>query len=121
QDRPRRRLEFRDQWGIGTEESVALFAAINYRLKGLEPLLHAVRELVRRPEYRAVKNPFRLVVAGNPSYRGWHRLAERLGVPERRNACTYAARKTAGQWTFEQHYRHLLGIFSEAASRKRAA
>src|SRR5207248_5431210 len=40
--------------------------------------------------------------------------------PERRSACAQAARKTAGQWTFEQHYRQLLGIFSEAAKRKRA-
>jgi UDP-glucose:(heptosyl)LPS alpha-1,3-glucosyltransferase len=82
QDRPRRRAEFRDYWGIGPEETVGLFAAINYRLKGLEPLLHSVKELVSRPEYRAA-HPFRLVVAGSPDYRGWHRLAERLGVAER--------------------------------------
>src|SRR5213078_4912143 len=81
QDRPRRRVEFRDQWGIGPEETVALFAAINYRLKGLEPLLYAVRGLVRRPAY-ATGKPFRLVVAGHPNYRAWHRFAERLGVAE---------------------------------------
>jgi UDP-glucose:(heptosyl)LPS alpha-1,3-glucosyltransferase len=81
QDRPRRRVEFREQWGIGPEETVALFAAINYRLKGLEPLLHALRGLVHRPEYVGGK-PFRLVIAGHPSYRRWHRLAERLGVAE---------------------------------------
>ena len=164
------------------------------------------REAERRPEYRTVKNPFRLVVAGDPQYRGWHRLAERLGVaervcfvglcremrsayfaadflvhptfydpcslvvlealacglpvitsrangasellhplqeghvvddphdhqrlawclwqlmdPERRSSCAQAARKTAGQWTFEQHYRQMLGVFAEAAARKRAA
>jgi UDP-glucose:(heptosyl)LPS alpha-1,3-glucosyltransferase len=77
----RRRGEFREQWGIGPEETVGLFAAINYRLKGLEPLLYALRGLVRRAEY-ATGKPFRLVVAGHPNYRGWHRFAERLGVAE---------------------------------------
>jgi UDP-glucose:(heptosyl)LPS alpha-1,3-glucosyltransferase len=205
QDRLRRRLEFREQWGIGPEETVGLFAAINYRLKGLEPLLYSLRGLVRRPEY-ATGKPFRLVVAGHPNYRGWHGFAERLGVaeqacfighcsdmrsayfgadflvhptfydpcslvvlealacglpvittrangasellhplqegyvvddphnherltwcllqltdPERRSACAQAARRTAAQWTFEHHYRQLLGVFVEAASRKRAA
>jgi UDP-glucose:(heptosyl)LPS alpha-1,3-glucosyltransferase len=206
QDRLRCRLEFRDAWGIGPQETVALFAAINYRLKGLEPLLHAVRGLVQQPVYKASRSPFRLVVAGNPGYRGWWRLAERLGIgdrvcfiglcsdmrkayfasdflvhptfydpcslvvlealacglpvittrangasellsplqegyvvddphdherltwcllqlldSERRGACAQAARKTAAQWTFDQHYRQLLGVFSEAARRKRAA
>jgi UDP-glucose:(heptosyl)LPS alpha-1,3-glucosyltransferase len=206
QDRLRRRLEFRELWGISPEETVALFAAINYRLKGLEPLLHAVRGLVQRPEYRASKNPFRLVVAGNPDYRAWQQATQRLGIAdrvcfvglcqdmrnayfaadflvhptfydpcslvvlealacslpvittrangasellsplqegyvvdnphdhqrltwcmaqlmdtERRGRCAQAARKTAGQWTFEHHYRQLLGVFSEAAARKRAA
>jgi UDP-glucose:(heptosyl)LPS alpha-1,3-glucosyltransferase len=206
QDRPRRRVEWREQWDIGPEETVGLFAAINYRLKGLEPLLYAVRHLTARPEYRAGKSPFRLVVAGNPDYRRWQQCAERLGVgervlfvglcremrnayfaadflvhptfydpcslvvlealacalpvitsrangasellhplqegyvvddphdherlawclgqmmdPERRGACAQAARKTAGQWTFEHHYRQLLKVFTEAAARKRAA
>jgi UDP-glucose:(heptosyl)LPS alpha-1,3-glucosyltransferase len=205
QDRLRRRLEFREQWGIGPEETVALFVAINYRLKGLEPLLYAVQGLVRRSEYVTGK-PFRLVIAGNPDYRGWHRLAERLGVAEqvcfiglcremrnpyfaadylvhptfydpcslvvlealacalpvitsrangaselmhplqegyviddphdherltwclvqlmdaeRRSACAQAARRTAGQWTFEHHYRQLLQVFVAAAARKHAA
>jgi len=206
QDRLRRRGEFRDRWGIGPQETVALFAAINYRLKGLEPLLYAVRALVQRPEYRSVKNPFRLVVAGNPDYRRWQRRAQGLGITEhisfvglckemrdayfaadflvhptfydpcslvvlealacalpvvtsrangasellhplqegyviddphdhqrlawclwqlqdqeRRSACSQAARKTAGQWTFEQHYRQLLQVCAEAAARRRAA
>jgi UDP-glucose:(heptosyl)LPS alpha-1,3-glucosyltransferase len=206
QDRLKRRLEFRNLWGIAPQENVALFAAINYRLKGLEPLLYAVRALLQRAEYRASKNPFRLVVAGNPDYRAWQRLAGRLGIlervcfvglcqemrnayfaadflvhptfydpcslvvlealacglpvvtsrangasellsplqegyvvddphdhdrlawclgqlldAERRAACVQAARRTAAQWTFEHHYRQLLGIFMEAAARKRAA
>ena len=68
---------------MSPEETVALFAAINYRLKGLEPLLYAVQMLVQRPEYRTAKNPFRLVVAGNPDYRRWQRLAQHLGIAER--------------------------------------
>jgi UDP-glucose:(heptosyl)LPS alpha-1,3-glucosyltransferase len=205
QDRLRRRVEFRDKWGIGPDETVALFAAINYRLKGLEPLLHALRGLVHRADY-ATSKPFRLVIAGSPDYRSWYRLAERLGVaeqvcfiglcrempsayfaadflvhptfydpcslvvlealacalpvitsrangaselmhplqegyvvddphdherltwcmdqlidPQRRSACAQAARRAARQWTFEQHYRQLLRVFAEAATRKRAA
>jgi UDP-glucose:(heptosyl)LPS alpha-1,3-glucosyltransferase len=72
-DRPRRRLEWRDQWGIAPDETVALFVAMNYRLKGLEPLLHAVRRLRR-------ECPFRLLVAGNPRTGSWERLARRLGI-----------------------------------------
>jgi UDP-glucose:(heptosyl)LPS alpha-1,3-glucosyltransferase len=76
QDRPRRRLEWRERCGIGAAEAVALFAAMNYRLKGLEPLLHAVR---RMPAGR----PFRLLVVGNPRTRGYERLARRLGIADR--------------------------------------
>ena len=45
----------------------------------------------------------------------------RLLDPTRRTGCAQAARRTAAQWTFEEHYRQLLGVFSEAAVRKRAA
>jgi UDP-glucose:(heptosyl)LPS alpha-1,3-glucosyltransferase len=72
-DRPRRRLEFRDQWGIKPEDSTALFVALNYRLKGLEPLLHAVARLRHRER-------FRLLVVGNPRTQSWERLASRLGI-----------------------------------------
>jgi UDP-glucose:(heptosyl)LPS alpha-1,3-glucosyltransferase len=198
-DRPRRRLEARQQWGIDPEESVALFAAMNYRLKGLEPLLHAVKLL---PTDRR----FRLLVVGNPRIRAYEKLADRLGItgrvcfaahcadmrnsyfaadflvhptfydpcslvvlealacglpivttranganellhppqegfvvsdphdherlawcmtqlldPSRRTACARAARQTAGQWTFDQHYRQLLQAITDAAARRRAA
>jgi UDP-glucose:(heptosyl)LPS alpha-1,3-glucosyltransferase len=72
-DRPRRRLEWREQWGIGPEETVGLFVAMNYRLKGLEPLLHAVRHMPSWP-------PFRLLVVGNARTRSYERLARRLGI-----------------------------------------
>ncbi len=200
-DRPRRRLEWRERWGLSPEAQVALFAGINYRLKGLEPLLHALHVL---PELH-------LVVAGKPDVASFERLARRLGVadrcrfigycadmrngyfaadffvhptfydpcsnvvlealacglpvvtsryngaaellhraremtcaegyvlddphdharlawclrqlldPARRAACAAAARRTAAQWTFEHHYRAMLGVFAEAAARKKAA
>jgi UDP-glucose:(heptosyl)LPS alpha-1,3-glucosyltransferase len=79
-DRPRRRLEFRQRWGIGPDATVGLFVAMNYRLKGLDPLLHAVRRL---PPAGPGGPPFRLIVAGNPRTGGYERLARRLGVADR--------------------------------------
>ncbi len=198
-DRPKRRHEWRERWGIRSEETVALFAAMNYRLKGLEPLLHAVALL-------PATVPFRLLVLGNPKTAGYERLARTLGIahrvyfggycaemrngyfaadflvhptfydpcslvvlealacglpvvttrfngasellsppkdgfvvvnphehanlaaamtqlldPVRRAGCAQAARRTAATWTFEQHYRQLVQVFTEAAARKRAA
>ena len=55
---------------------MALFAAMNYRLKGLEPLLHAVSLLPSAA-------PFRLVVVGNPKTAAYERLAGRLGIAAR--------------------------------------
>src|SRR5437588_6509052 len=71
QDRPRRRLEWRQRWGIEPTETVALFAAMNYRLKGLDPLLHAMRRLADQPT-------FRLLVIGNVRTQRYERLARRL-------------------------------------------
>jgi UDP-glucose:(heptosyl)LPS alpha-1,3-glucosyltransferase len=198
-DRPRRRLEARQHWGIDPEETVALFAAMNYRLKGLGPLLHAVKLL-------PAERRFRLLVVGNPRIRAYEKLALRLGVADRvcfaghcadmrngyfvadflvhptfydpcslvilealacglpvvttrangasellhppqegyvvsdphdherlalcmiqlldasrRAACARAARQTAAQWTFDQHYRQLLQAITDAAARRRAA
>jgi UDP-glucose:(heptosyl)LPS alpha-1,3-glucosyltransferase len=78
-DRPRRRLEFRERWGIAPGETVALFVAMNYRLKGLKPLLYAVR---RMPAGSGTGS-FRLLVAGNKNFGPWQRLARRLGIAER--------------------------------------
>jgi UDP-glucose:(heptosyl)LPS alpha-1,3-glucosyltransferase len=80
QDRPRRRLEWRQLWNLDPRDNVALFAAMNYRLKGLDPLLHAVARLLDRPECRSLQHPFRLLVAGNPNYRKYQALAGRLGI-----------------------------------------
>jgi UDP-glucose:(heptosyl)LPS alpha-1,3-glucosyltransferase len=75
-DRPRRRMEWREHWGIRHHETVGLFAAMNYRLKGLEPLLHAMRRL-------PAGSAFRLIVAGNRRTQRYERLARRLGLGDR--------------------------------------
>jgi UDP-glucose:(heptosyl)LPS alpha-1,3-glucosyltransferase len=75
-DRLRSRQEWRSRWGIAAHETVALFVAMNYRLKGLEPLLHAVGQM-------PADRPFRLLVVGNPATGCYERLARRLGISER--------------------------------------
>jgi UDP-glucose:(heptosyl)LPS alpha-1,3-glucosyltransferase len=75
-DRPRRRLEWRRAWGLEPDRAVALFAAMNYRLKGLEPLLRAVRLVP--PEA-----PLALLVVGGRRTAAFERLARRLGVADR--------------------------------------
>jgi UDP-glucose:(heptosyl)LPS alpha-1,3-glucosyltransferase len=83
-DRPKRRLEWRETWGLRPEDTVALFAGINYRLKGLEPLLYAVRRL-------PPGTPFRLLVAGGSRTGAFERLARRLGLAERVRFVGYCA------------------------------
>jgi UDP-glucose:(heptosyl)LPS alpha-1,3-glucosyltransferase len=75
-DRLKLRQEWRQRWGIANEETVGLFVAMNYRLKGLEPLLRTVGDL---PPDR----PFRLLVAGHPNFRAYARLAGKLGIANR--------------------------------------
>jgi UDP-glucose:(heptosyl)LPS alpha-1,3-glucosyltransferase len=72
-DRPRRRAQWRQEWGIAPDETAGLFIAMNYRLKGLEPLLHAVALLPAQAR-------FRLLVAGSPRLGSYQRLAHRLGI-----------------------------------------
>jgi UDP-glucose:(heptosyl)LPS alpha-1,3-glucosyltransferase len=74
QDRPRVRAEERQRWGFGPSDVVAAFVAMNYRLKGLEPLLHA---LARVPA------AMKLVVAGSPKIGSWARLARQMGIADR--------------------------------------
>ncbi len=81
-DRPKRRLAWRQQWGLAATETIGLLAAINYRLKGLEPLLYALQRLLARAEFRQGPPAFRLVVAGHPRTGPYKRLARRLGVAE---------------------------------------
>jgi UDP-glucose:(heptosyl)LPS alpha-1,3-glucosyltransferase len=83
-DRPRRRVECRQQWDLSPEHTVALFAGMNYRLKGLEPLLRAVALL---PD----DSPFRLLVAGSPDTAAFERLARRLNIADRVRFIGYCA------------------------------
>jgi UDP-glucose:(heptosyl)LPS alpha-1,3-glucosyltransferase len=209
QDRLKCRLQCREQYGIAAHEVVGLFAAMNYHLKGLEPLLHATQRVFTRPEFEGGAPPFRLMVVGHPHARSYKNLAHKLGLddivrfvgycPQMRNAyfaadflvhptfydpCSlvvlealacglpvittryngasellhgspprqegyvisdphdhqqlawcmaqmidsgrrlafaHAARQTATQWTFEQHYRQLMTVLVDAAQRKHAA
>lgn len=209
QDRLKCRLQYREQVGIAPNEVVGLFAAMNYRLKGLEPLLYATQRLLARPEFVGNAPAFRLMVVGHPKAQAYIRLANRLGISDavrfvgycsemrtayfaadflvhptfydpcslvvlealacglpiittryngasellhpappqqegyvlrdphdhqemswclaqmldagRRQAFAQAARRTAAQWTFEQHYRQLMAVLVEAAQRKQAA
>jgi UDP-glucose:(heptosyl)LPS alpha-1,3-glucosyltransferase len=198
-DRLARRDRERQNWGATQQDVVGLFVGMNYRLKGLDPLL---RSLVHVPKDRR----FRLAVIGGDKYSRYEALARRLSVrdrvtflgfrPDPRDAyfaadflvhptfydpCSLVvlealacglpvltteyngasellspqadglivsdphdarelggvisemcdpsklpARKAsaaeAGQrWTFEDHYRQLLGVFEEVVARKRAA
>jgi UDP-glucose:(heptosyl)LPS alpha-1,3-glucosyltransferase len=72
-DRPARRAVARQGWEVGPADTVALFVAMNHRLKGLGPLLCALARLPRRER-------FRLAVVGSPVSGSFRRLAARLDV-----------------------------------------
>ena len=76
EDRLKQRSDERDRWGVGPGETVGLFVAMNYRLKGLAPLLNA---------YALTPNsvPNRLVVVGHPKFQRYERQARRLGIADR--------------------------------------
>ena len=74
-DRPARRMNTRQDWMVSPTDTVALFVAMNYRLKGLEPLLHAVK---RMPDRRR----FRLAVIGHPHTAPFEQMAKQLGVAD---------------------------------------
>jgi UDP-glucose:(heptosyl)LPS alpha-1,3-glucosyltransferase len=75
-DRFKRRHAERGRWMVFPEETVGLFVAMNYRLKGLAPLLHALKFVPR-------DRPFTLVVVGHPNFRRYQKLAEKLKVDDR--------------------------------------
>lgn len=83
-DRPRRRAEWRGRWELPPDAVVGLFIGINYRLKGLEPLLRAMARL-------PAEAPLHLLVAGKPGPTGFERLARRLGVAGRVRFAGYCA------------------------------
>jgi UDP-glucose:(heptosyl)LPS alpha-1,3-glucosyltransferase len=76
EDRKARRNAERAVWGVDESTPVGLFVAMNYRLKGLAPLIRAAVEV---PKDR----PWKLAVVGHPKFAKYQRLAERLGVADR--------------------------------------
>jgi UDP-glucose:(heptosyl)LPS alpha-1,3-glucosyltransferase len=74
-DRLKRRHDERKRWGVAPEETVGLFVAMNYRLKGLAQLLNAYALVP--PEQS------RLVIVGHPKYARYERQARRLGIADR--------------------------------------
>ncbi|MBX7104351.1 MAG: glycosyltransferase family 4 protein [Gemmataceae bacterium] len=75
-DRPAVRVANRKAWDLAADDIVGAVVAMNYRLKGLEPLLRCLPLIPK-------ESKFRLVVAGSPQTRPWRRLAHRLGVADR--------------------------------------
>jgi UDP-glucose:(heptosyl)LPS alpha-1,3-glucosyltransferase len=70
------RSEMRRQWGVHPQHAVGLFAATNYPLKGLAPLLRSlplVDEAIR----------FRLAVVGSANIAPYQALARQLGIVDR--------------------------------------
>lgn len=71
------RREFRSRHGLGPDQVAVLFAAHNYSMKGLDPLIEAFARVAPRfPQAR-------LVVCGSRHDAGYRRQAERLGVADR--------------------------------------
>ena len=71
------RAASRQRLGLSAGDVAILFAARNYALKGLEPLLHAFARLATGPS-----TP-QLLVCGSDRERRFRRLAARLGVADR--------------------------------------
>ena len=71
EDRLKRRHAERERWGVDPATPVGLFAAMNYRLKGLEPLLRALPEKAN------------LTVIGRPNFAKYQKLAASLGLANR--------------------------------------
>jgi UDP-glucose:(heptosyl)LPS alpha-1,3-glucosyltransferase len=79
-----RRSEMRQKWRLSPRDVVGAFVAMNYRLKGLEPLLRALRMV-------PAETPIKLLVAGHPKTKSYQRLADRLGVADRVVFAGYSA------------------------------
>lgn len=73
-DRTQRRAAMRAEWGLSPDRPAALFAAMNFRLKGLGPLLKALAK---------VKVPLDLIAVGRKCAGAFARLADELGLRDR--------------------------------------
>jgi len=75
-DRAGRRRYEREAWSAADDLPIGLFVAMNYRLKGLAPLIRAAAEVPRGLG-------FKIAVVGHPKFIRYERLAESLGVRDR--------------------------------------
>ncbi len=75
-DRPARRDAQRAAWNVEPETPVGLFVAMNYRLKGLKPLLYALARVAKSQQLH-------LAVVGNPRLESYQRLAHQLNIADR--------------------------------------
>jgi len=75
-DRLKRRAEERESWGVDPSTTVGLFIGMNYRLKGLAPLLYAVAAM-------PAERKFQLAVVGHRKFAKYERLAESLKIRDR--------------------------------------
>lgn len=66
----------RELWNVADDVPIGLFVAMNYRLKGLAPL---IRSLVHLP----ADIPLKLAIVGHPKFARYQKLAESLGVADR--------------------------------------
>ncbi|HSQ57762.1 MAG TPA: glycosyltransferase family 4 protein [Gemmata sp.] len=76
EDRLKRRYEERAKWNATPEDTVGLFVAMNYRLKGLSQLLEGFA-LVNHD------SKSKLVIVGHPRFARYQRQACRLGIANR--------------------------------------
>jgi UDP-glucose:(heptosyl)LPS alpha-1,3-glucosyltransferase len=72
------RVAKRAEMGVDEKSIILLFAGNNYRLKGLEPLLHALISLKKW----FPSQPFQLLIAGRGQRDRYSRIARRLGVSD---------------------------------------
>lgn len=75
-DRLKRRDSERASWNVSRDAPVGLFVGMNYRLKGLAPL---IRSLANLP----ADHPFTLAVVGHRDFAEYQRLAQQYGVASR--------------------------------------
>src|SRR5262245_14494219 len=75
-DRLKRRHDERMKWGVTADETIGLFVAMNYRLKGLSQLLDAFA-------LTPLEKPSKLVVVGHPKFGRYLRQVRRLDIADR--------------------------------------
>ncbi len=73
------RREFRETLGLKPDDLVALFVGHNYALKGLQPLLHALCERLRR---EPGSRPIHLLACGGGKPARFEKLIAKLGLEE---------------------------------------